>query len=65
MKSDYDERTSKRNRTSEAKAKSFINGISSKRKFLHETKDMLDTFRMFLNEVEKRDDKKEPYRETR
>lgn len=36
------ERTSKRNRTSEAKAKSFINGISSKRKFLHETKDMLD-----------------------
>jgi len=37
-----DERTSKRNRTSESKAKSFINGISSKRKFLHETKDMLD-----------------------
>jgi hypothetical protein len=36
------ERTSKRNRTSEAKAKSFINGISSKRKFLHEMKDMLD-----------------------
>lgn len=36
------ERTAKRNRTSEAKAKSFINGISSKRKFLHETKDMLD-----------------------
>jgi hypothetical protein len=36
------ERTSKRNRTSEAKAKSFINGIPSKRKFLHEMKDMLD-----------------------
>ncbi len=36
------ERTSKRNRTSEAKAKSFINGIASKRKFLHEMKDMLD-----------------------
>lgn len=30
-----------------------------------QTKDMLDTFRMFLNEVEKRDDKAEPYRETR
>ena len=30
-----------------------------------QTKDMLDTFRMFLNEVEKRDDKEEPYRETR
>ena len=27
-----------------------------------QTKDMLDTFRMFLNEVEKRDDKAEPYR---
>lgn len=37
-----DERTSKRSRTSEAKAKSFINGISSKKKYLHETKDMLD-----------------------
>lgn len=30
-----------------------------------QTKDMLDTFRMFLNEVEKRDDKKKPYREIR
>lgn len=29
-----------------------------------QTKDMLDTFRMFLNEVEKRDDKTEPYRKT-
>ena len=29
-----------------------------------QTKDMLDTFRMFLNEVEKRDDKAEPYRKT-
>lgn len=29
-----------------------------------QTKDMLDTFRMFLNEVEKRDDKDEPYRKT-
>jgi hypothetical protein len=37
-----DERTAKRSRTSEVKAKSFINGIASKRKFLHETKDMLD-----------------------
>ncbi len=36
------ERTGKRSRTSEHKAKSFINGISSKRKYLHETKDMLD-----------------------
>ena len=30
-----------------------------------QTKDMLDTFRMFLNAVEKRDDKEAPYRETR
>ena len=30
-----------------------------------QTKDMLDTFRMFFNAVEKRDDKEEPYRETR
>ena len=36
------ERTAKRSRTSEVKAKSFINGISSKKKYLHETKDMLD-----------------------
>lgn len=36
------ERTSKRSRTSEHKAKSFINGISSKRQYLHEMKDMLD-----------------------
>jgi hypothetical protein len=36
------ERTASRSRTSEHKAKSFINGISAKRKFLHETKDMLD-----------------------
>lgn len=36
------ERTAKRSRTSEVKAKSFINGIASKRKFLHEAKDMLD-----------------------
>jgi hypothetical protein len=36
------ERTAKRSRTSEHKAKSFINGIASKRKFLHEMKDMLD-----------------------
>ena len=37
-----DERTSKRTRTSEAKAKTFINGISSKRKYLHENSGMLD-----------------------
>jgi hypothetical protein len=37
-----DERTSKRSRTSEHKAKSFINGIASKRKYLYEMKDMLD-----------------------
>ena len=30
-----------------------------------QTKDMLDTFRMFFNELEKSDDKAEPYRETR
>ena len=36
------ERTKKRSRTSEEKALSYINGISSKRKYLHETKDMLD-----------------------
>ena len=29
-----------------------------------QTKDMLNNFRMFLNEVEKRDDKAEPYRKT-
>lgn len=27
--------------------------------------DMMNTFRMFLNAVEKRDDKEEPYRKTR
>ena len=36
------ERTKKRSRTSEEKALSYINGISSKRKYLNETKDMLD-----------------------
>jgi hypothetical protein len=36
------ERTSKRSRTSEQKAQNYINGISSKRKYLHEAKDMLD-----------------------
>jgi hypothetical protein len=37
-----DERTSKRSRTSEDKAIQYINGISAKRKYLHEMKDMLD-----------------------
>ena len=37
-----DERTSKRSRTSEDKALKIINGISAKRKYLHEMKDMLD-----------------------
>jgi hypothetical protein len=37
-----DERTSKRTRTSEDKAIQYINGISAKRKYLHEMKDMLD-----------------------
>jgi hypothetical protein len=37
------ERTSKRIRTSEEKALKMINGIASKRKYLHETKGMLDT----------------------
>jgi hypothetical protein len=36
------ERTSKRVRTSEEKAIQYINGIASKRKYLHETKSMLD-----------------------
>jgi len=36
------ERTSKRSRTSEEKALKIINGIASKRKYLHEVKDMLD-----------------------
>ena len=36
------ERTSKRVRTSEEKAIQYINGIASKRKYLHETKGMLD-----------------------
>ena len=36
------ERTSKRVRTSEEKAIQYINGIASKRKYLHEEKDMLD-----------------------
>lgn len=29
---------------------------------IFQTKDMLNTFRMFLNEVEKQDGRKEPYR---
>ena len=37
-----DERTSKRTRTSEDKAMKIINGITAKRKYLHEMKDMLD-----------------------
>ena len=37
-----DERTSKRTRTSEEKATQYISGIASKRKYLHEIKDMLD-----------------------
>jgi len=36
------DRTSKRVRTSEEKAIQYINGIASKRKYLHETKGMLD-----------------------
>jgi len=36
------ERTKKRSRTSEEKAINYINGIASKRKYLHEVKDMLD-----------------------
>ena len=36
------ERTKKRSRTSEEKAIKMINGISAKRKYLHEIKDMLD-----------------------
>ena len=36
------ERTSKHSRTSEEKALKVINGIASKRKYLHEVKDMLD-----------------------
>jgi len=36
------ERTKKRSRTSEEKAIKYINGIASKRKYLHEIKDMLD-----------------------
>lgn len=36
------ERTKKRSRTSEEKAIKMINGIASKRKYLHEVKDMLD-----------------------
>ena len=37
-----DERTKKRSRTSEEKAIKYINGIASKRKYLHEIKGMLD-----------------------
>jgi hypothetical protein len=37
-----EERTSKRSRTSEQKATKYISGIASKRKYLHEIKDMLD-----------------------
>ena len=36
------ERTSKRSRTSEDKALKVINGISAKRKYLHEMNSMLD-----------------------
>jgi hypothetical protein len=36
------ERTKERSRTSEEKATQYISGISSKRKYLHEMKDMLD-----------------------
>ena len=32
---------------------------------IFQTKDMLNTFRMFLNAVEKKDDKAESYRKTR
>lgn len=41
------ERTSKRSRTSEEKAIKYISGIASKRKYLHEEKDMLDESNIF------------------
>ena len=44
------ERTKKRSRTSEEKALKVINGISSKRKYLHEIKDMLDESNILDNE---------------
>lgn len=39
-----------KNRTSEQKALKMINGISSKRKYLHETKDMLDESNILDNQ---------------
>ena len=39
-----------KNRTSEQKALKYINGISSKRKYLHETKDMLDESNILDNQ---------------
>ena len=44
------ERTSKRSRTSEQKAIKYINGIASKRKYLHEMKDMLDESNILDND---------------
>ena len=44
------ERTKKRSRTSEEKALKVINGIASKRKYLHEIKDMLDESNILDNE---------------
>ena len=44
------ERTSKRSRTSEEKALKVINGISAKRKYLHEMKDMLDESNILDND---------------
>ena len=44
------ERTKKRSRTSEDKALKVINGISSKRKYLHEMKDMLDESNILDND---------------
>jgi len=39
-----------KNRTSEQKAQKYINGISAKRKYLHETKDMLDESNILDNQ---------------
>ena len=39
-----------KNRTSEQKAQKYINGISSKRKYLHETKGMLDESNILDNQ---------------
>ena len=44
------ERTKKRSRTSEDKALKVINGIASKRKYLHEMKDMLDETNILDND---------------